>query len=65
MCTIDPNQGRQWGPPASGWNNAVLIGSGSSILVDGAKRDRTIWVRNFYFLKLLLVLYCIYIYIYE
>lgn len=43
MCTIPPSQGRAWGPPASGWNNAVLIGTGDSILVDGAKRDRTIW----------------------
>ncbi len=43
MCTVDPSQGRQWGPPPSGWNNAVLIGSGKSLLVDGAKRDRTIW----------------------
>lgn len=43
MCSIDPNQGRQWPAPAAGWNNGVLIGSGKSLLVDGAKRDRTVW----------------------
>jgi len=43
LCTIDPQHGRKWGPPASGWDNGNLIGVGKSILVDGAKRDRTIW----------------------
>merc|ERR1711871_472518 len=43
MCSIDPAHGRQWGPPDDGWNNGVLIGVGKTILVDGAKRDRTIW----------------------
>lgn len=43
MCSIDPQHGRQWTAPSSGWNNNVLIGSGQSLLVDGAKRDRTIW----------------------
>ena len=41
---IDPNHGRAWPPPQhGGWNNNNLIGMGKSILVDGAKRDRTIW----------------------
>ncbi len=43
MDTIDPRQGRVWGPPASGWLNDELGGSGTTILVDGAKRDRAIW----------------------
>lgn len=43
MCTLDPMHGRQWPPPIHGWNNGVKIGVGDSILVDGAKRDRTIW----------------------
>ena len=44
MCLIDPNHGRAWPPPQhGGWNNNNLIGMGKSILVDGAKRDRTIW----------------------
>ncbi len=41
--TIAPNQGRVWGPPASGWNNGATVGVGTSVLVDGAKRDRTVW----------------------
>jgi len=40
---IDPTQGRVWPPPGSGWDNSGNIGSGSTILVDGAKRDRTVW----------------------
>eukprot|EP00656_Telonema_subtile_P002314 TRINITY_DN11020_c0_g1_i1.p1 TRINITY_DN11020_c0_g1~~TRINITY_DN11020_c0_g1_i1.p1 ORF type:complete len:536 (+),score=120.13 TRINITY_DN11020_c0_g1_i1:463-2070(+) len=44
MCSINPSHGRQWGPPSTpGWNNGVLIGSGNTLLVDGAKRDRTVW----------------------
>jgi hypothetical protein len=43
MDTIDPHQGRVWPPPGSGWLNNGVSGSGLSILVDGAKRDRTIW----------------------
>ena len=43
MCTIASDQGRQWPAPPSGWNNGVLVGQGGSVLVDGAKRDRTIW----------------------
>jgi hypothetical protein len=41
--TIAPTTGRVWGPPASGWNNAATVGAGSEVLVDGAKRDRTVW----------------------
>jgi hypothetical protein len=43
MCIISPQHGRDWPPPKMGWNNDVLIGVGDSIIVDGAKRDRTIW----------------------
>eukprot|EP01046_Picozoa_sp_COSAG06_P022796 COSAG06_NODE_1784_length_8405_cov_15.271129_1_plen_634_part_10 len=43
MCTIASDQGRQWPSPPSGWNNNALVGQGDSVLVDGAKRDRTIW----------------------
>jgi hypothetical protein len=44
MCLIDSSHGRAWPPPQNGgWNNNNLIGMGKSILVDGAKRDRTIW----------------------
>ena len=41
--TIAPTTGRVWGPPASGWDNSGTVGTGSEVLVDGAKRDRTVW----------------------
>ena len=41
--TIDPTTGRVWGPPASGWDNSATVGVGDTVLVDGAKRDRTVW----------------------
>ncbi|HWC84608.1 MAG TPA: discoidin domain-containing protein [Pseudonocardiaceae bacterium] len=41
--TIAPTQGRVWGPPATGWDNSGTVGAGDSVLVDGAKRDRTVW----------------------
>jgi hypothetical protein len=40
---IASNQGRVWPPPPSEWDNSALVGVGSSVLVDGAKRDRTVW----------------------
>ncbi len=43
MDTIDPAQGRVWPPPSTGWENNGLVGAGSSVLVDGAKRDRSVW----------------------
>lgn len=43
MNTIDPKQGRVWGPPSTGWDNSATCGVGNSVLVDGAKRDRVIW----------------------
>jgi hypothetical protein len=37
-------QGRSWPPVSTNWNNANTIGeSGSVVLTDGAKRDRTVW----------------------
>jgi Bacterial alpha-L-rhamnosidase 6 hairpin glycosidase domain len=41
--TIAPTTGRVWGPPDSGWNNSATVGVGDEVLVDGAKRDRTVW----------------------
>ena len=52
LCSISSSHGRQWPPPKdSGWaNNASCVAppsgaerSGKTVLVDGAKRDRTIW----------------------
>ncbi|MDQ1735149.1 MAG: hypothetical protein QOH56_1400 [Pseudonocardiales bacterium] len=41
--TIAPTTGRVWGPPATGWDNSGTVGVGDAVLVDGAKRDRTVW----------------------
>jgi hypothetical protein len=41
--TIAPDTGRVWGPPPSGWDNGATVGVGDAVLVDGAKRDRTVW----------------------
>ena len=43
LCSIQADHARQWPPPTIGWNNGAVGGIGSSILVDGAKRDRTVW----------------------
>ena len=45
LCSIDPTHGRTWPAPASGWNNSAECGlpNQTSVLVDGAKRDRVIW----------------------
>ncbi len=40
---IAGNQGRAWPPPQSEWDNSAVVGVGDSVLVDGAKRDRTVW----------------------
>ncbi len=43
MDTIDPLQGKTWPPVPSSWLNNGVSGSGATILVDGAKRDRWVW----------------------
>jgi hypothetical protein len=43
LNTIDPAQGKHWPQPPTGWENNGVVGSGESVLVDGAKRDRTVW----------------------
>lgn len=43
LNTIASNQGRAWPPPATEWDNSATVGVGDSVLVDGAKRDRTVW----------------------
>jgi hypothetical protein len=40
---IASNQGRAWPPPPAEWDNSAVVGVGNSVLVDGAKRDRTVW----------------------
>ncbi|GGV24280.1 hypothetical protein GCM10010182_53410 [Actinomadura cremea] len=43
LNTISPKRGRVWEPPAELWDNSGTVGVGDTILVDGAKRDRTVW----------------------
>ncbi|WP_021598860.1 MGH1-like glycoside hydrolase domain-containing protein [Actinomadura welshii] len=43
LNTVSPRTGRIWEPPAALWDNTGVIGVGDTILVDGAKRDRTVW----------------------
>ena len=43
MDTIDPLQGKVWPAVPSSWLNNGVSGSGATILVDGAKRDRWVW----------------------
>ncbi|MEU9446221.1 alpha-L-rhamnosidase [Streptomyces sp. NPDC048304] len=43
LDTIASDQGRAWPPPATGWDNSATVGVGDPVLVDGAKRDRTVW----------------------
>ena len=51
LDTIDPLQGRAINPPSTGWENNGNVGPSSdvfgnpptSVLTDGAKRDRTVW----------------------
>jgi hypothetical protein len=40
---VCPNAAINRPAPPSGWANNASCGSGTSILVDGAKRDRVIW----------------------
>lgn len=41
--TIAPDTGRTKDAPKPGWQNSAVIGPGTSVLTDGAKRDRTVW----------------------
>jgi len=43
MSTIASNQGRAWPAPATLWNNAAVVGVGTAVLSDAAKRDRNVW----------------------
>lgn len=41
---VAADQGRVWGAPELGWDNSARVGeAGGTVLVDGAKRDRTVW----------------------
>ncbi|WP_247196609.1 trehalase family glycosidase [Streptomyces sp. GESEQ-35] len=43
LNTIASDEGRAWPPPSTEWDNSATVGVGDSVLVDGAKRDRTVW----------------------
>ena len=41
---VPSNSGRSWNPPIeTGWANNATLSNGTSSIVDGAKRDRTVW----------------------
>ena len=52
MDTIGSAQGRLWPPVVFGWENNGMVGVGESTLVDGAKRDRTVWPGDLVFSQL-------------
>jgi hypothetical protein len=41
--TIAPDTGRSPDVPDPGWQNSAVVSPGTSVLTDGAKRDRTVW----------------------
>jgi hypothetical protein len=43
MSTIATNQGRAWPAPSSLWDNSAVIGVGTAVVSDAAKRDRNVW----------------------
>lgn len=44
MNVVPQNTGRSWNPPITvGWANNDTLTNGSVAIVDGAKRDRTVW----------------------
>ncbi|WP_204010875.1 alpha-L-rhamnosidase-related protein, partial [Virgisporangium aurantiacum] len=43
LSTIATNQGRAWPAPSTLWNNAAVIGVGTAVVSDAAKRDRNVW----------------------
>ncbi|ETS79712.1 hypothetical protein PFICI_09565 [Pestalotiopsis fici W106-1] len=43
LCSIDPSTGNSLGLPLEGWEYNYTIANGTSVLVDGAKRDRLVW----------------------
>ncbi|KAH6658223.1 Six-hairpin glycosidase-like protein [Truncatella angustata] len=43
LCSIDPTTGNSLGQPLEGWHYDYTISNGTSVLVDGGKRDRLIW----------------------
>ncbi|KAM3066036.1 hypothetical protein ACMFMF_010354 [Clarireedia jacksonii] len=43
LCSVDPTTGNSLGLPLAGWEYNYTISNGTSVLVDGGKRDRLVW----------------------
>ncbi|KAJ8129754.1 hypothetical protein O1611_g3879 [Lasiodiplodia mahajangana] len=43
ICSVDPTTGVALGAPFAGWFYNYTISNGTSVLVDGGKRDRVVW----------------------
>ncbi|KAI0110385.1 alpha-L-rhamnosidase [Nemania sp. FL0031] len=43
ICSVDPTTGVALGAPLAGWYYNYTISNGTSVLVDGGKRDRVVW----------------------
>ncbi|KAJ3577777.1 hypothetical protein NPX13_g2789 [Xylaria arbuscula] len=43
ICSADPTTGVSLGAPFAGWYYNYTIANGSSVLLDGGKRDRIVW----------------------
>ncbi|KAH8897926.1 bacterial alpha-L-rhamnosidase domain protein [Thozetella sp. PMI_491] len=43
LCSADPSTGNALGVPGTGWYYNATIANGTSVLMDGAKRDRLVW----------------------
>ncbi|KAI0465648.1 alpha-L-rhamnosidase [Xylaria cf. heliscus] len=43
ICSVDPTTGVALGAPFAGWYYNYTISNGTSVLVDGGKRDRVVW----------------------
>ncbi|KAG8625479.1 hypothetical protein KVT40_007230 [Elsinoe batatas] len=46
LCTLDPSTGNALGVPGTNWYYNASIANGTSVLSDGAKRDRLVWPRD-------------------
>ncbi|KFZ03422.1 hypothetical protein V502_10960 [Pseudogymnoascus sp. VKM F-4520 (FW-2644)] len=43
LCSMDPAYGNALGIPGTDWYYNATISKGTSVLIDGAKRDRLVW----------------------
>ncbi|KAH7333046.1 alpha-L-rhamnosidase [Rhexocercosporidium sp. MPI-PUGE-AT-0058] len=43
LCSMDPAYGNALGIPGTDWYYNATVANGTSVLIDGAKRDRLVW----------------------